>query len=466
MLTKRSIVGHAMCWCVCSSILAQAVQESQTVPRPLGGSSVTKELRLGLLITIGPNGRCEFSRRPSAMPRSVPRSLEQLKSQLVKNAIDVVPEQDRSIRELLKKARHDTDVLFQGDRGPSMEQVRHKLQREVERILLPHQLKKLKRFRDRYDLLVKGAPGLLNELDATSGHTRFDQACAELRKHIHDRVRDATAGLCDKIREVLDSEQNDKMKQYYVLEPVLQKLPIEIWIWQLNGKRQATAADDDGVLKTLRTGLFFQLGPSGALQSADNLNSALTVDILLREIVKSDYSQADVLSCQIQDYLQSAGNDKATVKKLETRQAEIQQAMLSGEIGLDEAATRMKRLIADLEHWKWERFQNVLLPDQRQTLELLIERRAIVQQGWLRSLTDGPLVDMLRLSKEQSQQLERLRKTMYKHFVKLSRDLDDECVRTLRRLAPPDCKKRLVSIKDLECNELPGAPELLVTQRR
>jgi len=163
--------------------------------------------------------------------------------------------------------------------------------------------------------------------------------------------------LCDEFREVLNKEQNDVMTPYYVLEPLLQRLPIEVWIWQVNGQKLAIDRDDEGrVLRILRTGRFFELTPAGVIRSADGLNSGFGVEILLQDIVKAKYSEADVFSSQVLEYYRSATDDHTTVAKMESRQRKIQQAILSGEIDRGEAVRRMKRLIADVERWKWKRF--------------------------------------------------------------------------------------------------------------
>jgi len=100
-------------------------------------------------------------------------------------------------------------------------------------------------------------------------------------------------------------------------------------------------------------------------------------------------------------------------------------------------------------------------------VQLLIERRAVLQQGWFRAFADGPLKDKVSLSEEQTARLERVRERLHKELLELSRDLEDQCVSTLRNVVPTEGRKRLISIKELVgCRELPGAPEVLVSKRQ
>jgi hypothetical protein len=467
MSSVRCCLVYAILCFAPHEVSAQELALERDTIQSLNRLHAVSEARFGLRASIGPNGHCLFSRTTLMTPTIAPKVLEQLRSQLVRNAVDVVEDQDESIRVILQKDREHPDVLLEGRHRTPIERIRRDMRNEVTRILLPYQLDRLKRFETRYGLLVEGVRGMQSKASDQGKNTRVGEACIRLQAEARKQVLEMTASLCEDCRGVLDEAQNEILQPYLALEPILQRLPIEVWIWQLNGKELAAVNDDDShVLEMLHTGLFFELTPDGALRSTDQLSSALGVDVLLRDIVAAQYTQTDVFAIQILEYVMSAARDDTMVKELERRQREIQRAMLNGEIDLSEAGWRMKRLIADVERWKWNRLESVLLPAQRTTLQLLIEKRAIIQQGWIRAFTSGPLSEKIALSEKQGMQLEHIRRNLYKKLVELSRDLDDQCIRTLRGLVSPHCKKQLISIKELDRGNLPGAPELLVSQRQ
>lgn len=182
-----------------------------------------------LIANIGPNGKCQFARRDLVAWRNYSPTLRQLTSQLLRNEIEVLPYQDKSIRALLKAARKDAEGLALGVCKESPHQLQSTYNKQLNSILLPPQLEKLERYRNRYELLVIGVPGLLRGLDSGPIAARVREILARTKKQLRDQVVQATTGLHAKFSSVLNESQDAVMERYYVMEPILQQLPVEVW---------------------------------------------------------------------------------------------------------------------------------------------------------------------------------------------------------------------------------------------
>ena len=401
-----------------------------------------------------------------------------LENEGVRLELDTSDEQIKRIEESVREAREaqkgyldelksDRESLPE-DLIKQANDLADRTDKELRDILLPHQRKRLAELQFRYELISAGMPGFVRGKlgDDLEMDNRARLKIIKARNDIHNKMKPAILEKCvealNELIAVCDQGQQDELKKYLKGHEASIAPSIEFLIFQLGYESKHNVPINQ--FDELNSNNRFWLQCDGQLAVDDSVGGfGPEIASLIDACLSNQYADFEIAQHQRDEYYQFDADFDAAVKKAEATEREMTKSLLKGTVAEEKLNEQFRELEREMHQAYLKRFEKVLLPVQRETLDVVFIRRALAKRGLLASLLDGTLSEKLEITSAQKTKLSAKAREVRKKLIEQSREFEEQ---VLQEFEPAFSKEDYQAFRDRigkPIKNIPGSPTFILT---
>jgi len=325
---------------------------------------------------------------------------------------DMQQELRQKVREALK---NDVPSYTQSPEYQSLRlQLLHETHEAILKVLVPAQLARFQALERRSRLTQFGWEFVFRLLDRNpetriepATRKKLDDLLKEKREFFKSQAKEKFAEFLTGMEEILDENQTEVITRMlgdgkYVVRPTIEEM-----IWQLNTDNQEEFDIEKDRFALLRRSKLLAL--DGSIYDAKG-GGGLNTGLLARDVILSAYSKIELEGDSI-GFIQQLSNPNgpyhAKMKKQFDDIREAERRFQIGEISESAMNQRIDEARIDFDKFLWDSVMGDLIPGLERQVNQHLVQLEIQTVGFPVALTQGHLARDVRLTRAQTQRLEK-----------------------------------------------------------